>query len=544
MIKFQTLAIIFILLVVPISLLLTYYINSQIDVIATQNSYDTKLLNATYDAIIAFQLNTMNNNGYSTNAESLRRDINASINTFKTSLANNFGVGNSYMLPYIPAMVYTLYDGYYIYSPIASTKVDDTGKSTTTFEHTLKPYMYYTARYYSDDPTNKFDIVVNYSLDNYITVYGNINGGYIAKAGYLTYLDKYEDIIDGIIAVDPDPSEVKPDTPTAEKYYKGYKDENIADLGIKDFSTDIIEKLKDIEVQDIVVEVSDDGKIITAKDLQSTDTKNQYYEFKNNNSKIFDVSEENDPEVKTSTFWEHKNSVIRKSIESNLNSAINNYTKQSEGLGTTYDFLMPILSENEWNKVLSNVSIITFMQGLPMGMKTYNNYMIVSSTGNRQFVDPESLYFVTKTADGEEGKYYHRINCPLLAEELTNDSTLSVEGYSSIDFKGIYTEKDEEGNEIKDYTYNHKSYACYECIVSSKVGGIVYDSKDKDTSNKQYYSNDNNNLITFLTKNNGIDYSAYYNANTVEKLINAYYNALFKERFNLVKVSQYINGAI
>ena len=110
--------------------------------------------------------------------------------------------------------------------------------------------------------------------------------------------------------------------------------------------------------------------------------------------------------------------------------------------------------------------------------------------------------------------------------------------------KGIYTEKDEDGNEIKDYTYNHKSYACYECIVSSKVGGIVYDSKDKDTSNKQYYSNDNTNLITFVTKNNGIDYSTYYNANTVEKLINAYYNALFKERFNLVKVSQYINGAI
>ena len=62
MIKFQTLAIIFVLIVVPITMLLTYYINSQIDTIAIQNSYDTKLLNSTYDAIIALQLNTINNN--------------------------------------------------------------------------------------------------------------------------------------------------------------------------------------------------------------------------------------------------------------------------------------------------------------------------------------------------------------------------------------------------------------------------------------------------------------------------------------------------
>ena len=523
MIKFQTLAIIFILFILPITLLLTYYINSQIDTIAIQNSYDTKLLNATYDAIVAFELNTMNNKGYSTNAEALRRDITASINTFKTSLANNFGVagaGANYMLPYIPAVVYTLYDGYYIYSPIANTTInknEDDEEFITKYEHTLKPYIYYTARYKYGTDT---DFIVNYSLDNYIVVYGNIKGTYYSRAGYLSYFDKFN----GKITIDGE---------EANNYYNESKE----------FSEWVIANLKDVKAQDIVVEIEDSGKIVTAREL--TDEKNQYYDLKEDTSKIFDIKKDNDPEVKTSDFCEHKNLIIRKSIESNLNSAINNYTKQSEGLGTTYDFKMPILSPLEWDKVLSNVSIITFMQGLPVGMKTYNNYMIVSSTGNRQFVDAESLYFVTKKGE-EEGTYYHRINCPLLAEELKNDSSLTLEGYSSIDFKGIFNADDEESNE-NGYIYNHDSYACYECIVSSKVGGITYDNEEKD-ENKEYFINNNDNLITFLRKykNEAIsdkDYTTNYNDSVIQKLRNAYYSSLFRERYNLVKVSQYVNGA-
>lgn len=534
MIKFQTLAIIFVLIVVPITMLLTYYINSQIDTIAIQNSYDTKLLNATYDAIIALQLNTINNSGYSTNAEALRRDINASVTTFTTSLAKNFGTsgsGKNTILPYIPAVVYTLYDGYYIYSPMPNTTIekDENGNENviTTYEHTLKPYVYYTARYKSGTDT---DFIINYSLDNYIVVYGNIKGTYYSKAGYLTYSKKFED---NNITFSGD----------AVTYYSDSKD----------FTSWVTSNLKDIKVQDIVVEVNG-NTIKTAKEL--TDTKNQYYEFKNDTNKIFEITKENDPEVKTSTFCEHKNAVIKKSIQSNLNSAINNYTKQSEGMGVTYDFKMPILYETEWDKVLSNVSIISFMQGLKVGLKTYNNYMIVSSTGNRMYVDPEELYFVTydpnnKDDDGnpKEGTYYHRINCPLLAEEIKSNNALSVEGFVNLDFKGIYNSEESK----QKYEYNHTALACYECIVSSKVGGLIYDNKDKDIDSngavrgRTYATNANNNLITFVTKTNtGTDYRSYYTEGidgTISKLRNAYYNALFKERFNLVKVSSYVNKA-
>ena len=38
------------------------------------------------------------------------------------------------------------------------------------FSHILKPYVYYTMRYIQGN----YDFVVNYSLDNYMTIYGTI----------------------------------------------------------------------------------------------------------------------------------------------------------------------------------------------------------------------------------------------------------------------------------------------------------------------------------------------------------------------------------
>ena len=111
--------------------------------------------------------------------------------------------------------------------------------------------------------------------------------------------------------------------------------------------------------------------------------------------------------------------------------------------------------------------------------------------------------------------------------------------------------QDKDGNNLNAYLYNHDSFACYECIVASKVGGLVYDSSDKDIDSngvnlgRKYVTDNDDNLITFVTKTNtGIDYSSYYNnPEIVKKLRNAYYNALYKERFDLVKVSSYVNAA-
>ena len=122
--KLQHLAVIFVIIIVPISLVLSAYLNNHITTIQTQTQYSTRLINATYDSIKAFKINTANNN-YSTLGASKARDIEAAINTFYRTLATGMGkVGyTSYELQtFTPALVYTLYDGYYIYTKYFDTK--------------------------------------------------------------------------------------------------------------------------------------------------------------------------------------------------------------------------------------------------------------------------------------------------------------------------------------------------------------------------------------------------------------------------------------
>ena len=87
--KLEYLAIIFVIIIVPIAFTLSAYTGTQIDTIALQTSYDSKLNDATYDAVRAFQINTINNE-YSTISDSKIRDIEASINTFYNALRNKF----------------------------------------------------------------------------------------------------------------------------------------------------------------------------------------------------------------------------------------------------------------------------------------------------------------------------------------------------------------------------------------------------------------------------------------------------------------------
>lgn len=186
--KLQYMIIIFAIIIIPITLLLSVYIESQTDSVALQTKYDTMLLDATYDAVVAFQSNTLNNEN-SSNKDTLRESISASINTFSNSLSNNLGVGGyskEYLMPYVPAIAYTLYDGFYIYSPIDNLQTElNTDGSTyisgLDYEHVLKPYIYYSERIVHDD----IDIVINYSLDNYITVYGKIDNESVVRSGYL-----------------------------------------------------------------------------------------------------------------------------------------------------------------------------------------------------------------------------------------------------------------------------------------------------------------------------------------------------------------------
>ena len=87
--KVQSLAIIFIIIILPISLVLATYTQTRVETLSLQTQYDSKLKDATYDAIKAYQLNSYNSET-SNYTNSKLRDIKASVNTFFNSLSTNF----------------------------------------------------------------------------------------------------------------------------------------------------------------------------------------------------------------------------------------------------------------------------------------------------------------------------------------------------------------------------------------------------------------------------------------------------------------------
>lgn len=447
--KIQNMAIIFSIIIIPVTLILSAYIGTQIDTSVIQQQYSTHLMDATHDAIVAFQSNTINNK-YSGNADSLRRDISAAINAFSTSLSSSTLTSADTIMNYVPALVFTLYDGYYIYSPVEYIKDD----GSTAFKHILKPYIHYSVRY--KDENN--DIVINYSLDNYISVYGYVKGEYVANSGYLIDLDKvklegntvigYEEdkgfIVDttkteNLYEFNETGSSVSKETESAKKYYQE----------AYEFTKWLI---KDKKIDNIVIPqnaVKSDGS--------------KYTEFSNDNTIILAT----DVKDKTSAFNNHKREIMKISIQENLNNAIASYNEHT----TKGNFAMPKLTETDWDKILTNVNMISFMQGIQVGTKLFNDYSIVTSTKNKQYIDPASLYFT------DDSDTYHKINCSKLHDE-------NIIGYKSVDFsRFMKSTKNDEG--VKEYYRKHKETACYECIVNSLSED--FDISKLSTKKKQAY---------------------------------------------------------
>ena len=612
--KLSNLSIIFIIFMLPIMLIVSYYVSMQIDTINMQTAYNSKLLTSTKSAVEAFEINTVEwNESYSSVANSKRRDVMASVNTFLTSFANSIGtagISKEDVLAYVPAILTTLYDGYYIYTPsetmetiknqdgsdIAMSKsikdkligcndsfieknsgkllykcesssytyngqafTLDPSKASKTYSHMLKPFSTYSARYKKDNNT---DIVVSYTLDNYITISGVVKGKYIIKSGYLTtsvnapldwdnYGNKLESLSENVYykynggiyckmhtyVYDTDNIKVYFDgdipftvsatgerTDLSETQRVRYKKIYISNTGDHVYQAinngvtngkeikqgdvyqdtngnDCNESIKkafqfylkkDYSVRNYGMEsweftkwVYNNLKDITIGDIQDVEDKSIYG---NLNDKIFDTKENNDPDDRGSIFVRHKNEIIKQTLISNLEQAITGYSRNSAG-----NYELPILTDEDWDQILRNVSIVTFVQGIPIGMKYYNNYVVATSTANKEFVNPDEIYI------NDNSSYYHMPYCDKISK---NDS---YEAYRNIDYIARYYN---DNNDKTVQYYKHKkdsvsSQECYYCLVQRDL----YNKTD--------------------------------DANKLKKIKEAYTSALYRERYVTHKFETY-----
>lgn len=531
--KLQHIIIIFLIIIVPIVLVLSAYINSNIKTIKNQTAYKSSLINSTYDSIKAFQLNTANNM-YSTISNSKIRDIEAAINVFYSSLATSLGTSGysqDDLKSYVPSIIYTLYDGYYIYSKYYDTVEKD-------YKYGLKPFISYSCRYVKG---SNYDFVVNYTLDNTITIIGKVKGEYVTKTGHLLYLKDNNDkpdkeiLKENLITLGNDNKQE-----SKEKYeYTIYNSQKIYKEPNEDkFFFYSSEYKKDyISNQNVLSNVkastSDDGHLystsakkyyteaieftdwvnknlsdITQEDAVDASGKKQIDDFATNtgNEKIFNISNTNNPLATSSTFNEHRMNVIRKSLEDNVTKAIAAFSKHST---IQYQFAMPKLTEDEWYKIENNVCIITFLQGLPIGGKMFNQYCVVSNDTNKETVGNNSVYIIDTTGE------YHKPGCKTLIKRLANNNANILKAYPSSEFKvkkisltgadsNAHTQITDSTDGLYAYFYPEEYTACYDCIVTASnvysTDDIINDNVKDNEGNKINITNIRTIYLTALAR--------------------------------------------
>ena len=556
--RIQDLAIIFIIIILPISIILGAYTQMQISTISLQTEYDMKLTAATSDAIKAFQINTANSST-SDIANSKIRDIEASVSTFKASIKSVFGM-NGYsedeMNEYIPALVYTMYDGFYIYSKfnnqnyLYQTIKDDDGNENYVLDNNgnkvpidnneknifgLKPYITYSAEYVKDNT----DVVITYSLDNHISIKGIVDGVYWNESGYLIdgitsvntntlqyngveitkgkmlkeylpaigtlpegyykyiryngtkyYLDEHDEHNKRIIYfLNGNMMELKPTTQVGTKsgYDSFYEKIGASDsaynyyLEAFNFSKRVKESsLKNLtyaDAQDYVIKNNGETEKIK---VWSSDTNIKIFDFNSDNSRP-----ENNIECEKSNFNQHRLAIIKNKIRTNLAIAIANFNSQNSA-----KFQMPELSEEDWAKVMNNIAMISFVQGIEIGGKTYNGYTIINNSESKEVVREENIYILG--ADG----FYHRIGDKYLIENENNIAISSEYGIGAesagrlnLDFNRQMAYKTDGSTmyyyPLKDY------YASYNSVVNQNYWDKKYDEIDDIYSYVAQSGNDN-----------------------------------------------------
>ena len=137
---------------------------------------------------------------------------------------------------------------------------------------------------------------------------------------------------------------------------------------------------------------------------------------------------------------------------------------------------MPMLKDTDWDKIMDNISIISFLQGMNIGGKIYNGYSVITNTKNEDVVTDDSIYIRTGTS--VDDYQFHRINEIGLENNMNN-----AVGIFNIDVERR-TSEDTNGNSI--YYYPKYGMLSYDSIITqNKV-------KDKSEVNskllKTYYT--------------------------------------------------------
>lgn len=374
--KIQNYAIIFIIIILPFSIVCKTTINEKIDTLNDETRINNAIDAATVDAVkTIIDLNNEFYNLYGDQMLNLTQPLaKEAIDTFFNTLSinNNLpfvkddSLKTAYFSTYIPAIIVIAYDGFYVYS------IEETAAGTEEYVLSSKiPYVY-------KDPTG---YIIHFTLGNYIELYapngvlykGEFKKDYIDQAK-----DEYDEIHDILSML------------TLEALPQLTTDMSLIMYGLTRSSTDSGVTLPTLP--SYLTTMSTSGKPPMTRDYSDVYSGD-------------DVSEFN---IK-------RREVIISLITSTLNEKMNKHNRYADMMGVTYDFYLPEIKDSEWINSIDDISIMAFIQGIPVGTDSYyNNYAL----GSARIVRAERYYALT---DGS-GIYYHKKDCKDLIDGTKYDT--------------------------------------------------------------------------------------------------------------------------
>ena len=165
---------------------------------------------------------------------------------------------------------------------------------------------------------------------------------------------------------------------------------------------------------------------------------------------------------------------------------------------------------------MSSTEFISFMQGMSIGHKFYNNYTVITNTRNEEVINEQSIYIM---AENQDGNYeYHQPGCKELIDKLNKGEIKSITAYTDLSFM----RQTVKVNEVKTRYFYPQSRVgktttgCYNCIVNA--------SGDYDID-----SIISGQIKDYMTGN------VLYNANQISEVRKTYLTGLARERRDLYK---------
>ena len=264
--------------------------------------------------------------------------------------------------------------------------------------------------------------------------------------------------------------------------------------------------LQDLNYSDAIdTTIDDEGNIRESQHIFGESNTRKIFDFNTSNTNFNDNIEN-----ESSSFNEHRLAIIRHKIEVNLAIAITNYNAYSGA--TDNIFQMPKLSEEEWDSIIHNISLISFLQGMSIGGKVYNGYSIVTNSESKEVVLENNIY-ILGTKDGQS-QYYK------IGDRGLTDGTVNITA-------GAYAGS---GSQTK---------SAGRINIEFERGTL----NSADGTKKYYYyplakNNASYNSVIMQNDVNTYDDIYEYVNNTNTNLKTAFYTALGRERASTYKIGQ------